>query len=226
MAMFTRIRDILTASLNDLVEQDRDPEQLITRMIREMDQSIAELRKAAGTAITARNVTRRRIARGTAERTRLQAQAEHAVRAGAEAAARRALAERRRVDALLEAYHTALQDEEALADRLKTELHAVEEKAQEARRKRDTLQAKRRATDLRRRMQEQWPGGTAGAAHAPHRLIEDFDALADAYAEDVDEDAARADAEDELRGDAARGPSGPADPLDAELDALKRRLKE
>ena len=45
MGIFKRIKDIVTANINDLLDKFEDPEHMIDQMIKEMEDSILELRK-------------------------------------------------------------------------------------------------------------------------------------------------------------------------------------
>ena len=51
MAIFKRVRDIVSASINDLLARVEDPESVVNQMIREMEESILALRRETASAI-------------------------------------------------------------------------------------------------------------------------------------------------------------------------------
>ena len=51
MGIFKRIKDMITANINEMLDKIEDPEQAIDQMIREMEESILELRKQTAAAI-------------------------------------------------------------------------------------------------------------------------------------------------------------------------------
>ena len=92
--------------------------------------------------------------------------------------------------------------------------------------KRDTLLAKRRAAAARQRMNERLQSGQS-AQSVSQRLLNDIDAVADAYADDVERDQAQHDAEDEVRRFLKEGASASADDgvVEDELARLKRKME-
>ena len=61
MGIFKRIKDIIGANINDLLEKFEDPENVIDEMIKEMEESINDIRKQTASAIASSKMTERKI---------------------------------------------------------------------------------------------------------------------------------------------------------------------
>ncbi len=96
MGVFTRFRDIVSANINSMLDRAEDPEKLIRLMIREMEDTLVELKAScAGAMAETRKVERRLIEARDRER-QWEDRAALAVKKGRDDLAREALAEKRR----------------------------------------------------------------------------------------------------------------------------------
>ncbi|MBM3474774.1 MAG: PspA/IM30 family protein [Armatimonadetes bacterium] len=222
MGLLERIKALVKANINDILQKAEDPEQALDSLIRTMEEDLAEAR--AGMAAAMRE--ERRL-RDSHEYHRQQAEtmkqrAEQAVRKGDDELAREAL--RRRRKHLQEAEGVGEQwevENRALAE-LRSSFAVLEAKVEEARRKREALLARKRLARVRRDLQETSGVGRSGVTERTFdRLtdrIDDLEAEAEAYAElalrDVQTQVARLD---ELREETV------AD-IETELQGIKRRL--
>lgn len=114
MGIFTRVRDIISSNINAMLDKAEDPEKLVKLMIREMEDTLVEIKASCAGAMAAK----KKIARQTEEaRSRAEAWAEKAqlaVDKGRDDLAREALLEKRRY---LDRAH-ALEDELGQCDGL------------------------------------------------------------------------------------------------------------
>jgi len=233
MAIFKRIRDIVTASIHDILDKVEDPGATLEAMIREMERVIADLRKDAATAIAGEKVLEKRLERLHQEKTKCEQQAETAIRHNRDDLAKEALAKKRGIQETEALLTTQLKDQGVFVSELRENLRDIEEKVQEARIKRDTLLAKKYVAASRQRLMQQVEEAedTTGTADAlAQRVIGGYDAAA-RLQEDVERRAAESDAKQEvikLKRSAISELEAlqKNDDVEQELDRMKRKLEE
>ena len=95
MGIFTRFRDIVSSNINAILDKAEDPEKLIRLMIREMEDTLVEIKAACAGAMASSKKVRRQL---DTLRDRIQyweQKAELAVKKGKDHLAREALVEKR-----------------------------------------------------------------------------------------------------------------------------------
>lgn len=139
MSYFSRLTDIVTCNLSDLLSKSPDPKAAIEQILREMDEGLSGARRSVATAAA----NEERMARDIQEHRTIAASwaakaKEHLV-AGREADARQALVRKREVEDLIagleQQHHSAVATREHLA----TMQRAVEARYAEAVRKHAAL---------------------------------------------------------------------------------------
>ena len=201
MAVFKRIRELVSASLSEVLARAEDPEKMVNQMIREMEISIAELRKEAASAIALRKLTERRVERARREQETWLKNAETALEQGREDLARKALEKKQVCEEGLQDLESVLAEQAGMVAGFRADLRLIEEKAQEARARRETLVMKKRAALSRQRLAERLEeaGRTAGEAlSAADRVTGGMGALERVEA-GAEERAAEAAARSEVR---------------------------
>jgi len=118
-----------------------------------------------------------------------------------------------------------------MVEQMKSDLHLVEEKVQEARRKRETLLMKKRAADAKKKMAESAEKARQGFDSSAGSIINGFDSFSRFEAK-IEKELAEAEAREELSRD-LRKPDldrkfsqlAENDEVEDELAALKKKLK-
>ncbi len=144
MRLIKRIRDLIDGSLNDLLDGLEDPETMINQLIRDMEATIRDTRQHTLAALTQRNVVQHRLDKARRDVDRWQENAELAVDKQRDDLARRALLKKREAVAAVTSVEAQLAEAEAAIAELRQQLHLLEEKVQEARRRRDTILSRKR----------------------------------------------------------------------------------
>ena len=154
MGIFTRFRDIVSSNISSMLDRAEDPEKLIRLMIREMEDTLVELKAAcAGVMAETRKLRRRREEIG--ERARFWSdKATLAVDKGRDDLAREALMERRRYQEGTETLEAELKQHAELVAQYHEDIRQLEEKLKSARDKQRVLVQRHIHADRKRRAQE------------------------------------------------------------------------
>jgi phage shock protein A len=154
MGIFTRFRDIISSNINAMLDRAEDPEKLIRLMIREMEDTLVELKSAcAGVMAEAKKTERQRDQ--AAQRFRFWAEkADLAVSKGRDDLAREALVEKRRYHERSEILERELGDHRSLSDQYQEDIRQLEEKLKSAREKQRLLVQRHIHAERKRRAQE------------------------------------------------------------------------
>ncbi|NIM70735.1 MAG: hypothetical protein GTN86_08920 [Xanthomonadales bacterium] len=132
MGTFSRIRYVIAANLNALIEKAEDPEKLLRALIREMEDASEDARLAAADLLAEQQQTDRTADRLRTELAEWEERAEKAVAVGREDLARAALRAKQELNEQLQ----ARQDEQALLQeriaRLEQDMTTLKAKLAEA----------------------------------------------------------------------------------------------
>jgi len=172
MGLLTRIRDLIAANLLAMLDEAEEPERVLERLLREMEQGASDLRVLVAKAVTEEKRWASSVAEVTDEVRSLERQSEEAVQAGHEDEARRSIARRLAAERRLSGFREQLNRARATRQELKHDLDRLEEKARDARRSYEELLERKQAAEERLR-----------AADATHR-VEDRSSKADALLTD------------------------------------------
>ncbi len=139
MGIFTRFRDIVSANINAMLDRAEDPEKLIKLMIREMEDTLVELKSScAGTIASQKKVTR--LLEDTRDKEAFwDHKAGLAVSRGRDDLARQALLEKRRFAQKCEAVEQELDELGAIVEQYKDDIQELENKLKSAREKQRML---------------------------------------------------------------------------------------
>lgn len=96
MGIFTRVRDIISANINSMLDKAEDPEKLVKLMIREMEDTLVEIKASCAGAMAAKKKIQRELEQATENANAWEQKAELAIEKGREDLAREALVEKKR----------------------------------------------------------------------------------------------------------------------------------
>ncbi|MFH5805713.1 PspA/IM30 family protein [Alienimonas sp. DA493] len=139
MPFFSRLTDIVTCSLSDLLADVDDPDAALAEIIAEMELGRAGAARSVATAADTAARLNREIAEQQAEADRWQAEAKKELAAGREAEARTALVRRREAADVIAGLRQELSSAEELHRHLQTTARALEARLNDAKRKRASL---------------------------------------------------------------------------------------
>lgn len=191
MGMFARLARLIKSNINALISSSEDPEKMLNQLIIDMTEQL--------------NVAKRQVAGAMADERRLLRQAENeaklaedwekkamlAVRAGNDALAKEALSRKNEHNNLTVQYREQWQKQKAAVDQLKLALRALNNKIEEAKRKKGILIARKKRAEAQKAIHETMSGlKNASAFQAFDEMagrIEQLEAEAEASAEIAEE---------------------------------------
>lgn len=140
MNYFSRLTDIVTCSLTEILSKEADPVSAVRQIIHEMEEGLAGAQRSVNTAAANGERIHREIEEHTTQIQFWNSKAKDELQAGSEGGARLALVRKREIDDLVAGLQ--LQHKAAIAtrDHLTTTLHALDARLAEARRKRQQLE--------------------------------------------------------------------------------------
>jgi len=153
MGIFTRFRDIISSNINAMLDKAEDPEKLIKLMVREMEDTLVEIKTACAGVMAGGKKVHRQL-EGLETRARYwEEKAELAVNKGRDDLAREALVEKRKFTRRAETLKNELIEYDLLAEQYQEDIRQLEEKLKSARDKQRMLV--QRHVHARRKMQAQ-----------------------------------------------------------------------
>ena len=155
MGIFTRFRDIISSNINSMLDKAEDPEKLIKLMIREMEDTLIELKAACAGVIAGRKKLERRLDNVAARKDQWQARANLAVDKGRDNLAREALNEKRRFADLADSLHEELLEHEDMVTKYQEDIRLLENKLDSAREKQRMLIQRHIHARRKKRAQEE-----------------------------------------------------------------------
>ena len=153
MGIFTRFRDIVSSNMNAMLDQAEDPEKMIKMMIREMEDTLVELKSSCAGVIADRKKLERRLEEVNSRKLLWTERADLAVAKGRDDLAREALLEKRRFSELAEALQTEITDHAGIINQYQGDIRELEQKLTGAKEKKRILVQRHKRASGRKRAQ-------------------------------------------------------------------------
>lgn len=139
MGIFTRFRDIVSSNINAMLDRAEDPEKLIKLMIREMEDTLIELKSGCAGVMAERKTVERRMSEVNGRVRFWEERAGLAVDKGRDNLAREALMEKRRFADMIDGLDRQMRDHDVIIDQYRDDIRQLEEKLAGAREKQRIL---------------------------------------------------------------------------------------
>ncbi len=154
MGIFTRFRDIVSANINAMLDRAEDPEKMIKMMIREMEDTLVELKASCAGVMAERKQLERRFEE-ISSRLRLWAdRARLAVNKGRDDLAREALMEKRRFNELAQSVEREISEHSGLIGQYQDDIRELESKLTSAKEKKRILVQRHRHANTKKQAQQ------------------------------------------------------------------------
>lgn len=139
MGIFTRFRDIISSNINVMLDKAEDPEKLIKLMIREMEDTLVELKSSCAGVLAGEKKIERKLDEVRSREVYWEKRAKLAIDKGRDDLAREALKEKRRFSTMAESLERELIDHSTLIDQYRGDIRQLEDKLSNAQEKKRLL---------------------------------------------------------------------------------------
>ncbi len=208
MSIFKRISDMVRSNVNDILDKTEDPRKLLEQTILDMEGEHKKARQKLLDSITLVKQTEKQAQTLRAQATDWEAKAMAALKANNDDLARKALQEKQSSDSMALEAETGVAQQKQSTEDLKVQIKGLEDKIQEAKRKKDELISRLNVADMQKK-QANMLGGGNGNAVKDNSAFDTFDRMANK----IENSEAEAEARTELLG--GKGPE-----LDVELKKI------
>jgi phage shock protein A len=221
MGIFSRLKTLISSNVNDMIAKAEKPEKMLNQLIIDMNEQLIESKKAVALAIADEKKLERETRNQEAQSQEWERKAMLAVQAGKDDMAKEALLRKQEYDNAHGEYRKQWEAQKASVEKLKESLRELQNKIEEAQRKKNLLVARAKRAEAQQKIQSTI-SGVAGNRTA----FEAFDRMA----QKVDQMEAEADAAKELEGLSADGNLekrfAELEKSDSSADRLLLELKE
>lgn len=189
MGIFDRLKTVISSNINDLINKAENPEKMLNQLIIDMNQQMLESKKAVAQAIADEKKLERELEEQKRQSQEWERKAIIAVKANRDDLAKEALARKQEADNYYQQLKPQWESQKAAVEKLKDTLRQLQNKIDEAARKKNILIARAKRAEAQTKIQKTM-SSLAGSTSA----FETFDRMA----KKVDELEAKADAQAEL----------------------------
>lgn len=187
MGLFDRIRRVVSANLNELVNKAEDPEKMLEQAILEMQEDLVQLRQGVAQAIAAQKRTEKQYNDTQNEINKWQRNAQLALQKGDENLARQALERKKTFTDTGNELKSSLDQQTVQVETLKRNLIQLESKISEAKTKKEMLKARITAAKAQEQLQGMVRGMNTSGAMAAFERMEDKVLMQEARAQSAAE---------------------------------------
>jgi phage shock protein A len=221
MGIFNRLAQLIKSNINDLISKSEDPEKMLNQVVLDMNNQLVEAKKQVAASIADEKRLAKQGELELSNSAEWERRAMMALRAGNEELAKEALSRKKEHDTLAQTFKDQWAKQKAAVEKLKQALRMLNDKIEEAKRKKNVLVARKKRAEAQKAIQETMSGLKDQSA------FETFDRMA----QKIDQLEAEAEAGEELAeeytGDVLASKFSQLEKTagaDDELAALKRKM--
>ncbi len=221
MGIFARLATLIKSNLNDLISRSEDPEKMLNQVVIDMANQLIEAKKQVAVSIADEKRLAKQAEQEAANAAEWERRAMLAIKAGDDNLAKEALSRKKEHETLAITLKEQWQKQKQAVEQLKTALRLLNNKIEEAKRKKNVLIARKKRAEAQKAIQETMSGISNASA------FETFDRMA----QKIDQIEAEAEASTEIAeqytGDTLADKFGKLEQTagaDDDLVALKRKM--
>jgi phage shock protein A len=217
MSIFSRVRDLMSANINAMLDSAEDPEKMADEYLRQLNNELYEAKTNVASAMADATKLNTKETQYSVETEQWATKAEAALRAGDEQLAKAALARKVQAGKLATQYREQSDAQDQQVEALQQALVQLETRISETRAKKELIVAKKNRAQTQEAIQRAARG--IGSNNAMDKL--------DQLEERVDDRLAKANAMSKLEGDTLENKFRDLErdsEVDSELAELKKRI--
>jgi phage shock protein A len=189
MGIFGRLKTLITANVNHLINKAEKPEKILNQAILDMNEQLIESKKAVAMAIADERKLYREMENQAAQAQDWEKKAMLAVNAGKDDLAKEALLRKQENDNTALEYRKQWEAQKASVEKLKEALKELQDKMEKAQRQKNLLIARAKRAEAQQKIQD-----TMSSMSGNRSAFDAFDRMA----QKVDQMEAQAEASKEL----------------------------
>ena len=217
MSLLSRVRDLVSANLNSMLDKAEDPEKMVNEYMRQLQEQLYEAKTAVASAMADETKLHNKMVTFQAESDQWQGKAEAAVRASDDELAKAALGRKANAQKMADTYKQQYEMQDEQVEQLQDALVRLEARISEAKAKKELIIAKKNRAETQEAIQRTVRG--LGNVNAMDKLGQ--------MEERVDDRLAQADAMSKLEGDSLDSRFADLErdtAVEDELSALKAKM--
>ncbi len=217
MSFLTRIKDLVSSNVNDMLDGAEDPEKMAEEYLRQLREEYYEAKSSVASAMADERRLEQKLAYYEADLEKWQTNAENALRAGKEDLARAALQKKTQAQSMVDQYRAQHTRQSEQVDELQEALVQLETRIAETQSRKEVIVAKKNRARTQETLQQTMRGVNQAGA---------LDKLT-ALEEKVDDRLAKAEAMADLESSTLESQFVELEKesaVDSELEELKRKL--
>jgi phage shock protein A len=189
MGIFSRLKTLVSSNVNDLINKAEKPEKMLNQLLIDMSEQLIESKKAVALAIADEKKLERELQNQEAQAQEWERKAMLAVQSGKDDLAKEALLRKQEYGNNAAEYRKQWEAQKASVDKLKNALRELQNKIEEAQRKKNLLIARAKRAEAQQKIQS-----TISSVSGNRTAFDAFDRMS----QKVDQMEAEADAAQEL----------------------------
>ncbi|MCG6957479.1 MAG: PspA/IM30 family protein [Gemmatimonadetes bacterium] len=224
MGIFQKLSTVIKSNINDLISRAENPEKMLNQIILDMRDQLAKAKREVAAAIADERKLKAQLDDEVKQTRDWEHRAMLAVKEGRDDLAKQALVRQQEHSERVQVIQQTWQAQAVETEKLKGSLRQLNDKIEEAKRKRNLLIAKQKRAQAQRRIHETMSGLSDTSA------FEAFNRMADKIEEEERRNVAEAEVSEALTGDTLESQflkleagQGGAD-VDSKLMALKQQM--
>lgn len=195
MGIFSKLSTVIKSNINDLISRAENPEKMLNQIILDMRDQLAKAKREVAAAIADERKLRSQLDDEAKQARDWEHRAMLAVKEGRDDLAKQALMRQQEHAARVKVLQGTWEAQAAETEKLKASLRQLNDKIEEAKRKRNLLIAKQKRAQAQRRIHETMSGLSDTSA------FEAFNRMADKIEEQERRSIAHAEVSESLEGD-------------------------